>query len=356
MKRFLLINPFGIGDVLFTTPVIRAIKDSAPDSFVGYWCNERVSAILRMNRDIDKVFALNRGDIKRIARRSWFKETGFWLGLLSAIKKEKFEVCFDFSLDHRYGLVSKLAGIKKRIGFNYKNRGRFLTERVNISGFGLKHIVEYYADLLKFAGMSSKIKEMYLPLDEHTGMRGKDILRQAGIDTHEKLIGISPGGGASWGKDSSFKHWPAANFAALIDKIKGVSKRVNVVLLGNLQEKSISDRIEAAIKSKIINLAGKTTLEELCAVIGSLDVLVTNDGGPLHIAVASGVKTVSLFGPVDDLVYGPYPRSNKHIVISRHLSCQPCYINFRFKGCLNNQKCLEDISVKEVFEAVKKLL
>ncbi len=66
MKKFLIINPFGIGDVLFTTPVIRAIKDNQPDSFIGYWCNERVEPILKNNPRIDKIFALSRGDIRKI--------------------------------------------------------------------------------------------------------------------------------------------------------------------------------------------------------------------------------------------------------------------------------------------------
>ena len=354
-KKFLLINPFGIGDVLFTTPVIRAIKDAIPDSFIGYWCNERVAALLKDNPAIDKTFALNRGDIKRIAHKSWLKEAGLWLGLLSGIKKEKFDVSFDFSLDHRYGLISKCAGIKKRIGYNYKNRGRFLTDRVNIDGYGLKHIIEYYSDLLRFIGIAVKVKDMSLPLDENTRVKAKNILRQYGAGEKDKVIGVVPGGGASWGKDASFKHWPDANFAWLINRIKE-GLNAAVVLLGDAQEKGIAGRIEGAVKHKIINLAGKTTLEELSAVIGNLDILVTNDGGPLHIAAASGVKTVSLFGPVDDLVYGPYPRSDKHIVFRRHFSCQPCYINFRFSGCLNNHKCLEDITVDEVFDAVKKLL
>ena len=354
-KKFLIINPFGIGDVLFTTPVIRNIKESIPDSFIGYWCNERVAAVLRMNPDINKIFALNRGDIKRISRGSWFKEPGLWLGLLNEIKKEKFEVAFDFSLDHRSGLLSKLAGIRQRIGYNYKNRGKFLTDRINISGYGLKHIIEYYIDLLKFAGITPRVREMSLPLDENLRKRAQDILRQCGIDTNLKMIGIAPGGGASWGKDAGFKRWPAANFAWFINKLNEGFK-VNIVLLGDQQDKSIADRIEGAVKQKIINLAGKTNLEELSAFISNLDVLVANDGGPLHMAVALGVRTVSIFGPVDDLVYGPYPKSDRHIAIRRHFSCQPCYINFRFKGCSHNLKCLEDISVDEVIDSVKKLL
>ena len=66
MEKFLIINPFGIGDCLFTTPVISALKEKYPNSFIGYWCNERVSDLLKNDPRIDKVFELSRGDIKRV--------------------------------------------------------------------------------------------------------------------------------------------------------------------------------------------------------------------------------------------------------------------------------------------------
>ena len=73
-------------------------------------------------------------------------------------------------------------------------------------------------------------------------------------------------------------------------------------------------------------------------------------------AVALGVKTVSMFGPVDEGVYGPYPPSVKHIVVKKDLPCRPCYKDFRFTGCSNSRRCLEDISVDKVFEEAKRLL
>lgn len=113
MKKFLLINPFGIGDVLFTTPVIRAIRDSYPDGSIGYWCNERVKDILKDNKNIDFVFALSRGDIKRMYRQSRLKGIYRFFSLLRSIKKHRFDIAVDFSLDHRYSLLAKILGIKK---------------------------------------------------------------------------------------------------------------------------------------------------------------------------------------------------------------------------------------------------
>ncbi|TRZ95035.1 glycosyltransferase family 9 protein [bacterium] len=354
MKRFLIINPFGIGDVLFTSPVIRAIKDNYPDSFVGYWCNERVGEVLKNNPQIDRVFALSRGDLKKIFDQSVFGGIGKLLKLILSIKKSKFDISIDFSLDHRYSLISKISGIRSRYGLDYKYRGRFLTRKIGIEGYKAKHVVEYYLDLLKFSDIKPKTNKLEVFISQSQKDRSKNILARYGVKAGELVVGIAPGAGASWGKDAIYKHWAAVKFARLADRVIG-DLAAKVVILGDNLERPIADIVVNTMKNKAVDLAGKTSLEELVAMISNLNILVTNDGGPLHIGVAAGIKTVSIFGPVDEKVYGPYPVSGKHIVIKRDLDCRPCYENFRFSGCNNDRKCIEDIIVDEVYEAVEKL-
>ncbi|MFH0738964.1 MAG: glycosyltransferase family 9 protein [Candidatus Omnitrophota bacterium] len=356
MKKFLIINPFGIGDVLFTTPVIRSIKENFPKGQVGYWCNERVGAILEDNPCIDKVFALSRGDLKRISgysriqglRRSW--------GLFSAIKKERFDISLDFSLEHRYSLISKLAGIKRRVGFNYKKRGKFLTESLEVLGYQDKHVVEYYLGLLDFIGVKPAADlRLELFIAQEAKFKVEALFLDLGINNKGPLIGIAPGAGGSWGKDAGYKHWSAEKFAQVTDKIsKDFGSKV--LILGDGKERQLAERIVKASSGKPFDLTGKISLKELAAVIERLDLLIANDGGPLHMAVALGVKTVSIFGPVDERVYGPYPASDRHIVIKKDLDCRPCYQDFRFKGCDNNRLCLEGIDVNEVYERARSLM
>lgn len=356
MKKFLVINPFGIGDVLFTTPVIKAIKNSYPGSFIGYWCNERVKPILKDNPCIDKIFALSRGDIKRIYHQSRWQGITKFLSLLRNIKREHFDISLDFSLDHRYGLTSKLLGIKKRLGYNYKKRGRFLTDKIDIAGYQDKHVVEYYLELLKLLDINPQDEKPELYITEQDKKRAFDLLQSKGIDNKDLVIGIAPGAGESWGKDARLKHWPAEKFARLADRL--ISELgAKILILGDKTERAIADTIKNTMRNKPIDLAGETNLEELIAIINNLHILVTNDGGPLHIAVALNKKTVSLFGPVDPKVYGPYPFNERlHIVLRRTLDCSPCYRNFRLSRCRSNRECLEKIDVDEVFNAVVNLL
>ncbi|MFC1804529.1 glycosyltransferase family 9 protein [Candidatus Omnitrophota bacterium] len=350
-KRILIVNPFGIGDVLFTTPLVRALKDNLPGVSIGYWCNERVSGLLGCNTRIDRIFALSRGDLKKKPALSAAKS---FLALVSALKKEKFDTAFDFSLDHRYGLLTKLIGVKRRIGYNYRNRGRFLTEKIDLEGYADKHIIEYYLDLLKITDIIAQDRRMELSVPQDFKSKAKDLLLPARSKSG-RLVGILPGAGASWGRDAHFKHWPAAKFGQLADCLIKESG-AQVVLLGDQSEKQIGEVLIKSSQSEVLNLIGRTSIGELTAVINELDLLITNDGGPLHIAVALGKKTISFFGPVDAKVYGPYPAdTGRHIVLKKGLDCSPCYTKFRLRECLRDRECLEGITVGEASEAARRL-
>ncbi len=356
MKRYLIVNPFGIGDVLFTTPVMRAIKDSEPDSIIGYWCNERVKDILKNNPRIHKIFALSRGDLKKIYRKSIWQGIRNFINLVYTIKKEKFDVMLDFSLDHRYSLIGKIAGIRKRIGFNYKNRGRFLTDKIDINGYSDKHIVEYYLDLLGPLGIKPKNFNLELVVSQDSQRKGRNILAESGIDDKDFVVGVAAGAGASWGEDAHLKHWPTDKFGELADRIID-NFGAKIIILGDKSEKPIADIIINSMHNKPIDLSGRISLEELSAVINDLHILVANDGGPLHIAVALGKKTVSFFGPVDPRVYGPYPGDEKrHIVLKKDLQCSPCYVKFHLLSCKRKSECLATIDTDTALDAVTKLL
>jgi ADP-heptose:LPS heptosyltransferase len=354
-KKILLVNPFGIGDVLFTTPVIKSIKDSLPEAYIGYWCNLRTKDILKDNNQIDRIFALSRGDLKGIYNRSKIDGLYRFLGLLRRIKREKFDISLDFSLDYRYSLISKLLGIRKRVGFDYNNRGRFLTDKIVINGYQSKHAVDYYLDLLGVLNIEAKRSSLILPVTESSRLKIQSVFNANGIKSADLVIGVAPGAGASWGKEAYLKHWPAINFAQLSDRLIN-ELGAKVVLLGDESERPICDKICGMMIHKPLDLTGRTSLEELSAAIERLKIMVTNDGGPLHMAVAAGIKTVSIFGPVDDLVYGPYPKSANHIVIKKDMPCRPCYRNFRMTPCQNDRECIRMVRTEEVFEGIRRIL
>ena len=100
-------------------------------------------------------------------------------------------------------------------------------------------------------------------------------------------------------------------------------------------------------------VAPKTSIREMAALYRKCKIVLCSEGGPLHIASSQGIETVSIFGPVDEKVYGPYPPSEKHTVIKSNIDCSPCYKHFKLPKC-NTRKCLEDISVEEIFNNVSR--
>ena len=102
-------------------------------------------------------------------------------------------------------------------------------------------------------------------------------------------------------------------------------------------------------------IAPKTTIRQMAALCKRCKLVVCSEGGPLHIASSQGVKTVSIFGPVDEKVYGPYPATENNIIISSNVDCRPCYRYFTMPEC-NTRKCMEGILSDTVFDAVSDLV
>lgn len=354
--NILIVNPFGIGDCLFSTPLIHALKDIFPEGKLGFLCNKRTAPLLQNNPYIDELFIYERDDFKEFLSISWFKWLKEFTAFIKELRKNRFDLAIDLSLAVNFGFFLLLTGIKERIGYNYKNRGICLTSSIKLTGYEDKHVVEYYNDLLKLIKIEQRYQGIELYLKDEDRQYTENIFREHRVDKSTAVIAIAPGGGASWGVQASLKHWPEEKFALLIDKI--IEKyKVTVIILGDLKEKALLSSFKEKVCDRVINLIGKTSLNQLSAVISRAEIFIGNDGGPLHIAAALGKKTISFFGPVDPKVYGPYPPDEKrHIVLRRTLECSPCYHSFRLNPCQRNRECLERINVDEVIDGVGRLL
>ncbi len=353
-RKILIANIFGVGDVLFTTPLIRNIKEQRPDAVIGYLGNRRTEELLRCHPLIDKIFVYERDEFEMTLRQSkwlWLRKVR---DLTGNIRRENYDAALNLSLNPNLTFLMWAAGIKRRIGFAYKNRGAFLTTRIPLKGYESKHVVEYYLDALSRLGCEPGHRplEMFVPSDDVRWAR--DYLEGRGLFTGGGGVAIVPGGGASWGRDAGYKRWPAECYAQLTDKI--IEKfKLAVILLGSPRERELCERVAGLASYPVCaELAGKTTLMRFAALLKECRLAVVNDGGPLHVAVAAGTKTVSLFGPVDEKVYGPYPRDG-HRVITGGVACRPCYRRFRMPGC-QHHLCLHTIDPDDVLLAVEEML
>ncbi|MFH1190126.1 MAG: glycosyltransferase family 9 protein [Candidatus Omnitrophota bacterium] len=357
-RKILIINPFGIGDVIFSTPLVEILKEKYPHCLIGYVCNKRSYEVIRSNPRIDNFFVYEKDDYRALWERSKAECLKLIWSFLKAIKRERFDVAIDLSLGYQYSLLLSLIGIRRRYGFNYRKRGRFLTGKINIDGFSDKHVIEYYCDILKFLNIDSR----GFKLRPKVYIAEKDIawadeyLKAQGVSRDDLLVGVVPGCGASWGVDARHRRWDRDGFAKVCD---GLMERygAKIVLLGDTQERDICDDIRNKMGRKTAIMAcGKTNLRNFLGLINRCKLIITNDGGPLHMAVGLGLNTISIFGPVDEKIYGPYPMTKDHIVISKAgVSCRPCYKKFKYKIC-EDRSCLKSIKADEVLEAAGRFL
>lgn len=356
MKKVLIANIFGIGDVLFTTPLVSNLKKHDPNIKIDYMCNIRTMDIVNHIPEIDEIYVYEKDLFTQVWNESKTRFIKAAHGLFNDIKKQKYDVLFDFTLSRELGFFFKLAGIKRRVGLNFKNRGIFLTDKIPFTGFKEKHVIEYYLDYLKPFDIDASIKDMRLCVDEVSQEIVLSLLREKAVDESAgPLVSIIPGGGASWGKHAFRKRWATNGFAAVADSL--MEKGMSVAVLGDMKEADLCRRMIGKMKNEPKISVNYFPLPDYMAFLNASDLVLCNDGGPLHIARALGIKTVSIFGPVDEKVYGPYPASDSHKVVKNDaLKCRPCYDRFKLPECEEENACFIDLAPEKVLEACLALI
>ena len=353
--RVLIINPFGIGDVLFSTPLVAAVRTAYPQAFIAYLCNRRTHEVLRHNPHLDAIVVFEKDEYRALWRASKRQWLGAAVELLRRVARGRFDVAIDLSLSDRYSAVLAALGVPVRAGFNYRGRGRFLTHRVDISGYEDKHVVEYYRDLLRSLHMPMHPGRLQLFTTAEGRQAADARLAAAGLGAEELVVGLVPGGGTSWGVDSAFRRWRLDRFSdvgnALVER-----HGARVLLFGEPSDQRTCREVADRMPRDVLDLSGTTDLSQFIHLVARCHLLLCNDGGPLHIAVSLGVPTVSVFGPVSPRVYGPYPTSRRHRVVTKPLACRPCYRHFKLPPCPYDRACLETLEAQPVLAAVEEIL
>jgi len=355
-ERVIIINTFGIGDVLFATPLVRILKENMPDARIDFLCNERALDILKENRNIDDIIVYEKDDFRRVLKKSKIAFVKKILAFIKQLRGKRYDLAIDLSLGYQIAFILKLIGVKRRIGFNFRNRGRFLTEKLVIDGFNDKHVVDYYMDLLRLIGIDTAAdKKIELDLSANVKKWADDFIQSKGLND-KTLVGIAPGGGKSWGEAAAYRRWPSEKFSYVALGL--LKKRSDLVFMifGSKEENFLCDRIVKNLGDSVINMCGKLSLPESISLIRKCESLLCNDGGILHIAVSQGVKTVSIFGPVYCAVYGPYPQGDKNkVAIAENVDCRPCYKSFKYSKC-DSYRCLTEIDRDKVLKMMEESL
>ena len=350
IRRVLVAQPYGIGDLLFVTPVLRALRLKPSIEKVDLLLGSRTESVVRSNPHVDEIFSIDKDRFRDQGKWRTFREV---LALGKKLRGNHYDLLLDYSLRAEHAFFAQFfLGIPRRAGFDYKRRGFFHNRRIRIpEGFANRHVADTFCDLAEAAGIpvEDRFLEFYLGNRDHE--EADRILREKGGRSFRHFLVVSPGGGESWGQDAHFKRWPPRFFAGLIERLQGVKGWDGAVILGSAGEKELAAELKGFLKMPGLNLAGEISLPASAAVIARAALFLGNDGGLVHLAHALRVPLVAFYGPVDPEVYGPYPPGSDAIaVVKEGLECRPCYRKFRYASDCPHRHCLQALTPEEVFE------
>ncbi len=352
IQKVLIIKLCCIGDVLFTTPLIRALKDWQPRLKLTYmvssWCRPLVEA----DPLVEAILEFNAYD-----RCSWWQKFKLSWAMVRTIRKQRFDLAIVLHRTPLAGLLPALAGVPVRVGFDWQGRGFSHTHPV---AFDPKaHEIDRHLACLRPLGIATQDKQPQLSPDARAREAAQSLLAEVKAKTMQgPLIVLFPGGGVNPGTVMTSKRWTLEGYRKLGTLLQQ-DLGARLVLVGNDDDRRWNDRLlkGAAWAKDTLRLEGKTTLMILAAVLEQCDLFIGGDSGPLHLADAVGCATVSLFGPTDPTLLAP--RGPRHRVVRKELSCSPCFTpaDLQHTTCWQGSLlCMTSIEAEEVLAAAQDLL
>ena len=344
--RLLIIRPDHLGDMLLTTPAIQAIKRGRPELSIhvlcGLWCAE----LLASYEEIDRVLTLPFPGFGRGGRVNPWN-----LALQTAVKLRRigYGSAIIMRPDHWWGaLVSKLAGIGQRIGYDQPGVAPFLTDSRSLEH---QHVVEQNLRLAEMLTAIPPSESIGLEFPLQDADRGFIDLKLEEWKTagDTPVICIHPGSGAA------SKLWTNEKWATVADAVAREYEAA-VVLTGTAGEAGIVHDIAARMKSGAGIIAGSTSVGQLAALYRRSLAVLGPDSGAMHIAAAVGAPTVTLFGPADPIEFAPWGDRGRQSVVTSDIACRPCRILEWRDDSPENHPCVREITVEQVLGAVGGLL
>lgn len=336
-RRIAIFDVNWLGDVIFSTAVIRNVRLAYPGAFIACIIPPRCKDILADNPDLDEIILYEEGGRHRGL-------PGF-IRFAFELSAGKFDTVFLLHRSMSRALVCRLAGIRQRIGYDTKGRGWLLTSKARPPDISRVHRVDYYLGVIALAGIPAVERTTRIFVNAEDERAADSFLAGIGWKPGDPVVGMHPAG--NWGP----KRWPKEYFRALAAEIIR-TRRAKVVFTGGKEDKALIDELVSVSGPGAFSACGTLSIKQFAALTKRLSVFVTADSGPLHIANAAGApRILGLFGPTKPELTGPVP-ADRVIVLRKDAGCRlPCYA----VNCPDN-RCMKAISVEDVLAAIDKFL
>ena len=368
-KSILLIKLSAVGDVVHTIPLLNALRRRYPKARLDWLVTPPIAELLTPNPAITNVIEFQREEWSRPLREFWQAAPFVSAArLIAQLRAAEYDLVLDLQGQLRSAVFAFTSGAPMRLGFDrpradvWKASRRLIPDEARRHAWqGARegswlaythhialptldiHPVERYLRFGAPIGLDDARPDFSFPLPPEAAPRIDALLDYYEI-AKAKIIVMAPG--TNW----DTKQWRSDGFAEVARHF--LQQKCAVVLVGSPREHDLCAEV-AKLAPGTINLAGETTLPELAALIGRSALCISNDSGPMHLAVALDRPVVAVFGPTDPIWAGPYKRDSA--VLRADLPCSPCYLR-QLSRCTHGHACMKDVSAKMVIDRAEKIL
>ena len=337
-RRILISRLRFIGDVVLTTPVIKALKRHYPEAELYYLAETGPAAVLARNPHLEEVIAL---PDELMPGRSVLTRCGEQLRFLRALRNRRFDLVIDLFGNPRSALLTLATGARYRVGYDVRGRGAAYNVKIRRSDS--LRVVDAYLDAVRTIGIPVDDDRTEVYCSAEDAAWADSWLAERGVAGDRRIAALNPG--ASW----PAKTWSADRFAELARRmIEALDLRVLLVAEPGRREatEGLADMV-----GHTCPVVETGSLTRLAALIRRCDLFVSNDCGPMHIAAAVGTPTIGLFGPSSPRIWFPYSEADGHVALEAGAD-DCCGRDF----CVRPVPCIESISPHRVLEAAESVL
>ena len=364
-RKILLIKLSAVGDVVHTIPVLNKLRRRYPAAQLDWLVTPAIAELLRHNPAISNVIEFARDDWSTPWRLTPFVS---YARLAAKLRSTGYDLVVDMHGQFRTAMFTLATGAPVRIGFDRPRasvwdasprkfppearkhawqgarEGSWLayTHHIPVPTLDL-HAVDRYLNVGPMLGLDDGPPDFSFPDSAEAATASTRCCDYYGA-ADKKLAVLAPG--TIW----ETKQWRSDGFAEVARHL--LQKGFAVTLIGARRERAVCEEV-ARLAPGVVNLAGETTLTELAALIRRSTISVTNDSGPMHLAVALDRPVVSIFGPTDPVWIGPYGRADA--VLQAGIACSPCYLR-QLSRCHYGHACMQDVSAGAVIERMESIL
>ncbi len=320
-----------LGDVVLATSVLKGLRGAHPGSEIVFIVRSGYVDVFKNNSYLNRVL-------------EWAEDEPFRV-LLANVRNERFDVLIDLHATQRSRSISAFSGARRVVRY----RKGHLSRRLSVlrkKRPPMKHVVERYLEAVAILGVRdiSPAPVMYPGAED---MEWAESFLVGRGYSGGPLVGIAPGA------RRATKMWPAEKYGALAGIFESAGS-ARAVVVGDEHDRPAGTRVLEGGRG-VIDAVGETDVARLAALLSRCDLLVSNDSGPVHVAVAVRTPVLAIFGPtVEEFGFVPYGEGNR--AVSKELYCRPCSLHGTKECSEGHFRCMEEIEPEEIFRLAKELL